>query len=116
MKVDLGLMERPLTGTANQEHDFRFNGFDVGRVLSRSVLMGPNVHKGLLVVMAPGVPVVAVTAVRRPSEPQSVTKRLLRNADVDRRVADHDDTRLWCGVVRNERSSRDRPDTQDVEE
>lgn len=94
MKVDLGLMERPLAGTANQEYDFRLNGLDVDGVFSWSVVMAPDVHKCLLVVMTPGVPVVAVTAVRRPSEAQSVAKRLLRDANVDRRIVNANDVQL----------------------
>src|SRR5688572_23854961 len=99
-------MERPLPGAANQEDYFRFDSLDVERSLSGRILMAPHVHYGLFVMMPPGVPVVPVTTVGGPSEPQPVSEWLLRDADINRRLVDADDVQLRLPRGRDSREPR----------
>ena len=64
VKVNFRLVQRPLSCTTNQEHDFGFNGLTVESALCSCILVAPHVHHGALVVMPPSVAAVPVTAIR----------------------------------------------------
>jgi len=82
--MDLRLIHRPLSGAADQEHNFSLNGLDVqNRILGWGVIVTPDIKKRFGKTVAPRVTVVASLALSVPAKTQAVSDRLLRHAYIN---------------------------------
>jgi hypothetical protein len=84
MEVDLRLKRGPLASAPYEKYNLSFHGFDVQeRVFGWGIFVTPDVEVCLTEPMTKGVTVVSAGARGIPSNPEAVSNRLSRDANVD---------------------------------